>query len=498
MKPARATEAAAGELTALETLLRERTGLTVKGEMLTRLSGRLDRFMGARGISDRSAYLHRLRRDPDALQEIVDFLTVNETYFFREPDQIDVFVKRLFPEILLRKPPGGRVRVLSAGCASGEEPYSLVMALTEAHGEKRVRDRIHIVGVDIDRMAIEKARKGIYGRGAFRRFDDSLRRRYFETAEDGRFALHSAIRDRVVFRQYNLLETPFPPDLTGMDVVFYRNVSIYFDSAVQRRIFRNLSDILEPDGYLIVSATETLSHDFHLLRLTERDGIYLYAKGGETAKSVRKPGGRKDPFSTKAVAPLSVTEARSANLKTPPGVSLTPARKSPSGGDRYRDAMAQVKNKSDDAALEILDRILADAPTHIPAKTHKAAILMNRNRPDEARALCEGVLAQESWRTDALLMRGIIAKNNGDPDTAARMFKSVIFNHTDNWLAHFYLATLHEESGQAAAARREYAAVIRLLEKGRFGDHGLPFFPLAFSEDGIIHLCRERARRDLR
>ncbi len=463
MKPARNTAAGTADLTAFEALLRDKTGLTVKREMLTRLSGRLDRLMGARGVADRSAYLNLLHRDPDALQEIVDFLTVNETYFFREPAQIDVFVQRLVPEILTRKPPGERARVLSAGCASGEEPYSLAMALTEALGEKRVRDRIHLAGVDIDRMAIEKASEGVYGRGAFRRFDDALRRRYFRPAGGGRFALRPAIRDRVIFRRYNLLEAPFPHDLTAMDVVFYRNVSIYFESAVQRRIFRNLSEILAPNGYLIVSATETLSHDFHLLRLVERDGVYLYVKNGSDAKA--PPTGRGAPEDRTTPGP----RAPISRPEPPPAV-----HRKPEDGN-YAEALDPIKNK-----------------------TLKAALLMNRDRRREAKTLCEDILTQDPWRTEALLLLGIIAKSDGDPETAARWFKSVIYTHTDNWLAHFHLAMLHEQNGQPDAARRECAIVIRLLENGRFPDHGLPFFPLAFSEEGIIHLCREKARRDLR
>jgi chemotaxis protein methyltransferase CheR len=477
MKPMQETGAAPPELAALDALLREKTGLILKREMLVRLSGRLDRFMGGRGLTDRAACLRRLRHDPEALQEVVDFLTVNETYFFREPAQIDLFVRRLLPEILDRKPPGEPVRILSAGCATGEEPYSLAMALADAWGIAFLRERVRLTGVDIDRAAIRTARNGTYGPSAFRRLDPDLRRRYFTPSGDGRHTLRPGIREQVRFRHYNLLETPFPDDLTAMDAIFYRNVSIYFEPAVRKRIFTTLSAALAPEGYLFVSATETLSHDFRLLRLLERDGIYLYQKADPDTAGPPPAAPVLQPVRRPAPAPKPAARARKS------------APRPETGPDHGPKSPQPTPAPSPDPAT---------GPDDPRARTLEAARLLEQNLPAEAGRICESVLAQDPFRTDALLLLGIIARSRSDPAGALARFKSVIYHRTDNWLAHFYLALLHEEAGRPDAARREYAIVLRLLEQGRFPDHGLPRFPLAFTEADIRHLCREKVRHDLR
>lgn len=469
----------------LETLLVDKTGLRIKPEMRPRLSDHVDKLMRRRAVKDLNAYMRLLGRDPNALQEVIDYLTVNETYFFREPAQIGVFVQTLVPEIMRRKSSGEKVRVLSAGCATGEEPYSLAIALAEQYKATRVRDRFHLAGVDIDRMAIEKARKGIYGQGSFRRFDSGLLSRYFDPCRDrvGGRIIRPEIRRLIDFRRGNLLEAPYPDDLKDMDVVFYRNVSIYFDAVVRKRIFRNLSKVLLPGGFLILSATETLSHDFHLLDLVERDGLFLYVK-------TRSEGSRE--------------AAAGRIFSPPPPIAPKPPAAPPdsprSNADRYAEALETAATRSRGDALKRLDSLIADAPDFIPAKTLKAAILAYRDaaRIDEAETLCEAALALDPWCVEAQLLMGIVAKIRDDRPEAIKRFKAVVYNRTDNWLAHFYLAGIYQAEGQDDRARREYGIAARLLEKGRFPDHGLAFFPLAFSEEQIIYSCRENIKRDVR
>jgi len=399
--------------------------------------------------------------------------------------------------MLSRKSAAEKLRLLSAGCATGEEPYSLAIALVGRYGVSQARDRFRLIGVDIDRLALDTARKGVYGRGAFRRLDPALLERYFEPADEGRRAIRSEIRNLVDFKRRNLLETPYPDDLSAMDVVFYRNVSIYFEPEARLRIFQTLSEILVPDGCLVVSATETLSHDFHLLSLVEKDGVFFYEKktDGPSLPSVSRPPNRKRAPS--ATAPPRTFEQRGMPVPAEPPAPTQPPKPE---NARYAEAMDLAAAKSYDAALTAIDRLMAEAPDFLPAKTLKAALLLNRgaDRRDEARQLCEAALVRDPWCIEALLLTGILDHDRHDPETAAQRFRTVVYHQTDNWLAHFYLAEIFKAKGQTEAARRECAIVVRLLEKGRFPRHGLPFFHLAFSEGEIIHLCRENLRRALR
>ncbi len=271
------------DLTQVEKLFREKTGLGIRADMLGKVAEAIETLMSRRGVRDRGEYLTLIAGDADAFHEIVDLLTINETYFYREAAQLEVFARRLVPRILADRGPEHRLRVLSAGCSTGEEPYSLVIALLENHCAIPGRLHFSVTGVDIDRTAVLKAREGIFGGRSFRSLDTRVLDRYFTPLEHSRYRIREDIRRMVTFDFHNLLETPYPPALREMDVVFYRNVSIYFESEIQKRIFRNLADILNPSGYLVVSSTETLSHDFRLLRLTEIDGVFLYAKADAAA-----------------------------------------------------------------------------------------------------------------------------------------------------------------------------------------------------------------------
>lgn len=479
------------DLNPFKTFLRKKTGFTIKPDLVDRLARELPALMARRGIRSAEAYLALLDRDPDAFHEVVTLLTVNETYFHREPDHLRLMTRRLVPEIAARKPDGEPIRVLSAGCSSGEEPYSIVISLAEAAGGRPTADRYAVFGADIDGDAVAKARRGHYGGRAFRSLPPGLRDRYFVPEAGGRFRIREAVRQAVTFYTVNLLNRPYPPPLENMDLIFYRNVSIYFDPATQRTIFGHLGDILNPGGYILVSSTETLSHDFKVLRLMALDGVFLYHKdpaGGEAPLPIGPPSTGSRPPSPRKAPALGRPRppARPAGPYPPRAAAETTA-------PTYNEALDAARNKRYDQALEILDRLLARIPPAdgTAARTLKAAILINQGRTAAAKALCEAVLDSDPLRTEASLLLGMIARRSNDLDAAVRRFKETLYGDTANWLAHFYLAEIYQSRGETQRMRREYGIVIDLLSRGGFSDHGLSFFSLPFTEAEIIHLCRQ-------
>lgn len=221
-------------------------------------------------------YFYFLQYDSRAETEydrIFDLVTTNETYFFREPAQLAAFAEEIVPEILDRKHVK-RVRVWSAGCASGEEPYSIAMLLSE--GGWFDRAAFEIFGSDLNQQVLMKARRGRYRESAFRAISPELRHKYFSREADGSWKISDDIRNRVSFGRLNIYDEGRVALLGLLDVVFCRNVIIYFDDASKRRVIQTLYNRLVDGGFLLLGHAEsliTLSTQFKLRHL-RNDMVY--------------------------------------------------------------------------------------------------------------------------------------------------------------------------------------------------------------------------------
>jgi chemotaxis protein methyltransferase CheR len=240
-----------------------------------RLAPRID----ALSLSDFPDYYRFLRSaSPEArraeLEEIVDRVTTNETYFFRESYQLEALRSEILPEIFARKPRGKRLSVWSAGCSSGEEAYSVAMVIMETgmFAEWDVR----VFGSDISRKVLQVARKGVYGRTSFRATDGRVQRRYFRETTDGRHQVRDEVRQLVSFGQINLIDEPMAILVGEVDVILCRNVLIYFDASSRRRVIEMLHHKLVRGGYLLLGHSESLinvSTAFELVHL-KNDMVY--------------------------------------------------------------------------------------------------------------------------------------------------------------------------------------------------------------------------------
>jgi chemotaxis protein methyltransferase CheR len=220
-------------------------------------------------------YYYFLQYDPRAdaeFDEIYDLVTTKETYFFREPAQLAAFVEEIVPDILSRKTVK-KIRVWSAGCATGEEPYSIAMLLQESGAYDRAT--IEIFASDISNDVLVRARKGQYRETAFRSTDPAIRDKYFTREHDG-WRIADEIRNRVSFGRLNLYDEPRVSLLGNVDVIFCRNVIIYFDDASKRMVVNNFYNRLVDGGYLLLGHSEsliTLSTQFKLKHL-KNDMVY--------------------------------------------------------------------------------------------------------------------------------------------------------------------------------------------------------------------------------
>ncbi|HEV2721621.1 MAG TPA: protein-glutamate O-methyltransferase CheR [Thermoanaerobaculia bacterium] len=221
-------------------------------------------------------YFYFLQYDPRAdteFDQIYDLVTTNETYFFREPAQLTAFTEEIVPDVLSRKG-AKKIRIWSAGCSSGEEPYSVAMLLQEAGWYGKAQ--FEIFASDINQAVLAKARRGHYRENAFRATEPSLRDRYFTRDADGSWRIHDDIRNRISFGRLNLYDEPRVSLLGHLDVVFCRNVIIYFDDASKRIVVTNFYNRLVEGGYLLLGHSESLislSTQFKLRHL-KNDMVY--------------------------------------------------------------------------------------------------------------------------------------------------------------------------------------------------------------------------------
>lgn len=221
-------------------------------------------------------YFYFLQYDPRAdaeFDQIFDLVTTNETYFFREPAQLQAFTEEIIPDLLSRKSVK-KIRIWSAGCSSGEEPYSLAMLLQEAGWYDHAA--FEIFASDINQQVLGKARRGVYRENAFRATTPQMREKYFTRDNDTSWRVKDEIRNRVSFGRLNLYDEGRVSLLGHLDVVFCRNVIIYFDDASKKVVVTNFYNRLVEGGYLLLGHSESLislSTQFKLRHL-KNDMVY--------------------------------------------------------------------------------------------------------------------------------------------------------------------------------------------------------------------------------
>jgi chemotaxis protein methyltransferase CheR len=242
------------------------------------LEKRLARRLTALNLTSFRDYYHYLkynRKNDQELMDIMDILTTNETYFFREAFQLKAFTDEIVPELLQRKASSGNrsLRIWSAGCSSGEEAYTIAMLL---HGIVELRGwKIEIVGTDISQRVLQHARRAVYGKSAFRTTDEKYVRRFFVEQDDG-FKVCNEIRDLVTISHLNLFDINRMAMLGRMDLIFCRNVIIYFDLAAKKRVVDSFFTTLYEGGFLLLGHSESLMNvtTQFTLRHFKNDMIY--------------------------------------------------------------------------------------------------------------------------------------------------------------------------------------------------------------------------------
>jgi len=260
----------------LRDLIHAHCGIRFRDDLAYVLERRLAPRLEVHGFSSYLEYHRFVRfdpRGPGELAEAIDLLTTNETYFYREPHQLRAFSREILPVLAERRAAARSLTILSAGCATGEEVYTIAILL-KSSGLFEGWD-VEVTGCDISRRVLEVARAGAYGPHAFRTPEGEALRRWFRL-RDGRWVVEEPIRRMVRFHACNLLEEAPAGVPRRIDAVFCRNVLIYFDLEARRRALRRFHERLRDGGWLLLGHSESLlnvSADFELVHLKE-DLVY--------------------------------------------------------------------------------------------------------------------------------------------------------------------------------------------------------------------------------
>ncbi|WP_257451133.1 CheR family methyltransferase [Archangium lipolyticum] len=397
----------------------------------------IDRAMARAGLpGDFTSYLERLAADPATLDDLLVELTIGETYFFRNPEHFLFVRHQVLPELARRRSPGHVVRAWSAGCASGEEPYSLAVLLLE----EGYANRMEVRGTDVSRAALSRAHVASYGEWSLRG-PEAGRMRPFLQSEGKRYILAPEVRDHVHFGYLNLAEDSWPSPTSGIwgqDIIFCRNVLIYFNRATIAAVARRLHDALAEGGFLIAGPSDPSLSAFAPFETLLTDWGIVY----------HRPAAGSPPRRTPAPPPPATPPPRAPVVLAPPPPpppepaaipeGLEGARRALALGD-WREAARRAGALQDDpGAAEVAVRALANLdaraavracaeaaarhPLAVELRYLEALLLLGLGHLQEAERAARQALYLEPSLAVAHLMLGHILRRQGDTLGALRSF----------------------------------------------------------------------------
>ena len=243
----------------IRTLVNQHTGIVLSDAKRDLVYGRLTKRLRQLRLDSFRAYCQMLQTgDPGELEQLVNAITTNLTMFFREAHHFDALAMTVLPALMHSKTPPRRLRIWSAGCSTGEEPYSLAMVCKTVLPDTEAWD-MKILATDIDSHVLATAQRGVYSVERVQGLSPAHLQRWFRKghgANTGLVRVVPALQERITFRQLNLIHSW--PMRGPFDIIFCRNVVIYFDKVTQRQLFDRFADLLAPHGYLFVGHSESL------------------------------------------------------------------------------------------------------------------------------------------------------------------------------------------------------------------------------------------------
>ncbi len=507
---------ASAEIECFRGLVAERLGLYFEDSKLDFLADVLRQRMEKTGCQHFSSYQKRISSFAEERGEtcaLAEHLTVGETYFFRYTEHFQAFVEVVLPNRIQARGGDRRLRILSAGCASGEEPYSLAILVRERFPELASWD-VEIRGFDVNSSMVGKAKQARYSPWSLRETPDDLQSKYFRG--HGRdFQLDEAVRSAVRFEERNLIEhDPLFWQRDSFDAVFCRNVTMYFTIDVARSVVSRIAQSLVPGGFFFLGHAETLravSHEFHL-RHTHETFYYqrreVHEKDGamtlplETAEysSFRRPVPELVEPNDSWFSAIRRASERIANLtqerngmavSTPASTMPPIANSRPAAWDRTV-AIELLRREKFSEAMELLRALPAESQTDPDAQLLIAVLLTNGGELSEAEKVCLHVLDLDELNAGAHYLMALCREHAGDQVGAMQHDQTAAYLDSAFAMPHLHLGLVAKRSADVETARRELGRALPLLD--REDASRILLFGGGFTREALVEFCRAELR----
>ncbi len=405
---------------------------------------------------------------------LVNAVTVNETHFFRDAAQFNALATTILPEIVKRKTTLRTLRIWSAGCASGEEPYSIAMLLQDVLPDIESWS-ITILATDINTTSLERARVASYGQWAFREERAiSMRLRHFRPVGN-RFELSPQIRRMVTFSHLNLMEERYPSFETNtmmMDLVICRNVTIYFPQDVTKQVVGRFHSSLVNGGWLVVGHSEPSLETYNQFQPRNFPDTVVYQRDDNAKPNiVPTPLRETGPFIF-APAQAAVPPGRSATEASPTRPVLIPRVNSlllsaPSAKEESAQVLAHARELlefgHDQDALNILDKLVEMEPNNPQVYTLLGQVHANRGAWLEAEKNCQRAIELNKLALEAYYTLGLVLQHQARLAEAIDTMKKVVYLDHNHILGHYHLAGLYREKGLLPNAQKSLDNALNLL-----------------------------------
>lgn len=450
-------------------LIATQTGIIIRVDEKNALHEYMHAKLSSTSFSNMDAFCRFMESDsPESRLEwkkLISCITIGESYFFRDKGQFSLLENKIFPELLELKKREHCLSVWSAGCSTGEEPYSIAILLDRLIGNDKSW-KINIIGTDINEDSIKKAGHGRFGKWSFRRIDQEIKDNYFKDIND-QWEIIPSIRNMVVFRTMNLNKDKFPDhgtDLNNLDLIICRNLFIYFSRPAVSDVLKKLTGTLSQGGYLMTGHGEL--HDQNLGSLVPIifPESVIYRK--DFRPSVTQPHS-VPAFVTKPDKFSTLTQ-KSPTPRPNPEKRILNATHSTSHAD-IDGMIKEIKSVSKSGDLKwVIEK--AEILLNIDKYNSEGRFLMARAYAglglyDDAISHLKQLLDKDSLHTDAYLLLAQISEIRGDNEGAKNILKKVIYIDPDSIAAHLELGALYKKEKDEVRAVKMTSTALHLIKK---------------------------------
>ncbi|MCX5712157.1 MAG: tetratricopeptide repeat protein [Candidatus Omnitrophica bacterium] len=446
------------------------------------------------------SYLTASEKKEDELRELLNLLTINHTYFFRNEPQFEVLKDKVLPDLIRKKTVASyaidknkeplRLRVWSAGCSTGEEPYTIAMIIKDCLGDAEDW-QISIIATDVSTQSLDKAIRGVYGPNAVKLVNKETMRKYFTVSSDGRatsYLVKKEIKDMVSFGFQNLIDEDYP---LNFDIIFCRNVVIYFDLETTIKVMNRFAASLEDDGYLFIGYSESLQFITERFRMVSWKEAIYYQKGGKPMTLVTEPVlAEPDDQVDGILQELSQAEFE-ADKETIKEEHV--AQDARGIQDIIVQSIKAIHLKDYDQALGLIDQALEINKAAVEPYYLAAEIFVNKGNYSDAKERLKQALKVNSLFAPAHYLQGCILIEEQKLEEAKASLTKALYLDRNFSLAYFYLGFIYKSQGRIADSIREYRNTLKILSKSSFDD--IIAFSGGFNTATLMNVCRDNIER---